>query len=42
MKDFRADGRLREYADRGKQNISEFKNWRKYFEKNEMNSNTPE
>ena len=38
MKDFRADGRLRKYADRGKQNISEFKDWRKYFEKNEMNS----
>ena len=38
MKDFRADGRLRKYADRGKQNISEFKDWRKYFAKNEMNS----
>ena len=39
MKEFREDGRLRKYADRGKQNVDEFKDWTKYHEKNEMNSN---
>ena len=39
MKEFREYGRLRKYSDRGKQNIGDFNDWRKYHETNEINSN---